>query len=137
MNVCAVRRVSICLDDKWTAAAEAGPSVLVITPDSDLRAVLARILTQRGYRVADAAHSGHALLACLTGERIDLAIVESALEDITGAALVEKLRRHQPGLRAVYLAPAGSAAAPDVAVRPLTLDAVLESIEAATSLAAS
>lgn len=137
MDVYAIRRVSICLDDKWTAGTPGeGPGVLIVTPDGNLREVLRRVLEQRGYHVADAAHSGHALLACLTGAPIDAAIVESELEDVSGRTLVEKLRRHQPGLRAVYLAPSGSPAAADVAVRPLTSDAVLETLEAVTSLAA-
>ncbi len=70
--------------------------------------------------VTCAAHSGHALLACLTRGRIDLAFIEATLEDMPGAELACRLRRHLPELRVVFLAPAGTPAAPGVVVRPLT-----------------
>lgn len=134
MDVCAVRRLSISVDSVWNAAGgRARISVLLVTPDGNLRAVARRVLEGAGYDVADAAHSGHALLACLTGRQVDIALVETALEDMPGTALIEQLRRRQPGLRAVYLAQPGTAPRVDRLVRPLTSDALIEKIEALTS----
>lgn len=137
MDVCAVRRVSASVDSMWSAAAgRCGISVLLVTPDGDLRAAARRVLERAGYDVADAAHSGHALLACLTDRQVDIALVETVLEDMPGAALIEKLRRRQPGLRAVYLGQRGAAPRLDRLVCPLTSDALIEKIEALTSVPA-
>ncbi len=138
MDVCAVRRGSVSVDSMWSAAAgRCGISVLLVTPDGELRAAARRALERAGYDVADAAHSGHALLACLTDRRVDIALVETAFEDMPGMALVEKLRRRQPGLRAVYVGQPGAAPRPDRLARPLSSDALLEQIEALISVPAS
>ncbi|MEO8521194.1 MAG: response regulator [Acidobacteriota bacterium] len=138
MDVCAVRRGSLSVDSMWSAAAgRCGISVLLVTPDGELRATARRVLERAGYDVADAAHSGHALLACLTGRRVDIALVETAFEDMPGLALVEKLRRRQPGLRAVYVGQPDAAPQPDRLARPLSSDALLEHIEALISVPAS
>ncbi len=137
MDVCAVRRLSISVDSVWNAATGRGRiSVLLVTPDGDLRAAARRVLERAGYDVADAAHSGHALLACLTDRRVDIALVETALDDMPGTALVEKLRRRQPGLRAAYLGQPDAAPRPDRLARPLSSDTLLEKIEALISLPA-
>jgi DNA-binding NtrC family response regulator len=110
--------------------AETRSTLLFVTGDADLRAVAARVLGREGYNVLTAAHSGHALLACLTG-RIDILVAEVALEDTTGPALAATLQRHQPGLRAVYLADAGTAPAEGVIVRPFTRDDLVLQLESA------
>ncbi len=134
MDVCAVRRISICLDSAWVeSAGRGGASVLLVTPDSDLRAAARRALEQWGYHVAEAAHSGHALLACMSDRTVDIAVVEAALEDMPGSALVEKLRRQQPGLRALYLGQAGAAPRADTIARPLTSDRLRDRLDALTS----
>lgn len=101
--------------------AETRPTLLLVTGDADLRAAAARVLAREGYHVLTAAHSGHALLACLTC-RIDIMVAELALEDTTGPALAATLRRHQPALRTVYLGDAGTPPAEGVIVRPFTRD---------------
>lgn len=134
MDVCAVRRISICLDSAWVGpASRGGTSVLLVTPDSDLRAAARRVLEQWGYDVAEASHSGHALLACMTDRTVDIAVVESALEDMPGAALVEKLRRQQPALRALFLGQSGADPRADMIARPLTSDLLRDRLDALTA----
>ncbi len=134
MNVCAARRGSISFGSAWPGAAgRRGTRVLVVTPDGDFRAAARRVLEEAGYDVADAAHSGHALLACMMAGQVDVAIVEAALEDMRGTALVERLRRRQPRLRAVYIGPAGAAPRADLLARPVRREVLLDRLEALTS----
>ena len=109
--------------------AETRPTLLLVTGDADLRAVTARVLTREGYRVITAAHSGHALLASLTG-RIDILISELELDETSGPTLAALLRRHHPHLHAVYFADAGAPAADGVIVRPFTRDDLVLELDA-------
>jgi CheY-like chemotaxis protein len=104
-------------------------NVLFVTTDADLRAVAERVLTREGYRVLTAAHAGHALLAGLKCERIDILITESNLDGAAGPVLAESLRRYHPAMRALYMADAGTARALGVVVRPFTRDDLLREIE--------
>jgi CheY-like chemotaxis protein len=108
--------------------ADTRPTLLLVTNDANLRAVAARVLPPEGYDVVTAAHSGHALLACLSGQ-IDVMVVEMALEDTTGPELAATLRRHQPALRAVYLGESGTAPAEGVLVRPFTRDDLVSRLD--------
>jgi len=128
MEICTVRRVTIPMR---TELAETRPTtLLIVTGDADLRAVTARVLRAEGYDVVTAAHSGHALLACLT-RPIDILITELALEEASGQNLAATLRRHQPYLRTVYFADAGTPAADGVIVRPFTRDDLLVELHVA------
>jgi len=120
------RRVTIPMNGD---AIERTPTVLLVTGDADLRAVIARVLTRVGYHVIPAAHSGHALLAGRTG-RIDFLISELELDETSGSRLAATLRQHHPGVRAVYLADAGTPAADGVLVRPFTRDALVLMLDA-------
>src|SRR4051812_33249450 len=121
MEMCAVRRVRIPIDDDCMGGqtpADPTPSVLLVTDDGDLRVAGARVLGLEGYRVVTAAHSGHALLACLTATRpFDVLMTELAADDMSGPALAERLRRHQPALRTIYLADAGTPGCDGTVVR--------------------
>ena len=111
-------------------------TLLLVTGDADLRAVTARVLTAGGYTVITAAHSGHALLACLT-RRIDILISELELDEAPGRTLAATLRRHQPRLRAMYFADAGTPAADGVIVRPFTRDDLFLELDAVGASATS
>lgn len=104
---------------------ERQPTVLVVTSDADLRAVAARVLAGAGYRVLTASHGGHALLACMSAEGVDLLAAELSMDDMSGPALTTRLRRLCPGLRAVYFANAGTHECEGVLVRPFTRDDLL------------
>jgi CheY-like chemotaxis protein len=93
-------------------------SVLLLTGDRDLREVAARVLTAAGFATATAAHSGHALLACLGPRAFDVLVIEEqsreAREDTA-----RRLLRHQPGMRIVHVGRKGERA--DL-VRPFVAD---------------
>jgi DNA-binding NtrC family response regulator len=135
----AVRQVSSVLVRKWSARTLPGArlNVLIVTGDAALRTTAEQMLRRQGHGVTCARHSGHALLACLTDARIDVALVEAVLEDMHGTALAERLRRQLPGLRVVFLAQRGTPPTPGVVVRPVTRGVLLAELEAATSARAS
>ena len=106
--------------------------VLVVTADRDFREVAARVLGREGYRVLTAAHAGHAVLQSLQ-TRVDVAAIELSMEDVSGPALAERLRRHHPALQTVYLAKVGTPECEGVLVRPFTRDDLLAGLALATS----
>jgi CheY-like chemotaxis protein len=130
MEVLAVRRVRI-------PVASAGvpdppvrrPTVLLVTGDANLRDVAARVLECDGYHVLAAAHSGHALLAGMTSTRIDALAAELSMDEMSGPALAERLRRHHPGLRALYFGQSATPECGNVLVRPFTRDDLLTRLE--------
>jgi CheY-like chemotaxis protein len=129
-----VRRVSIPIADPTAPETARATVVLVVTPDANLREVSTRVLAREGYRVLNAAHGGHAVLACLEAGHVDVLAVELSMEDVSGPALAERLRRHCPDLRTVYFAKSGTPECDGVIVRPFTRDdllAVLPGVPAA------
>jgi DNA-binding response OmpR family regulator len=116
---------------------EARTIVLFVSADPDLRAVATRVLVQDGYKVLTAAHAGHALLAGLTLDCIDVLISDVILDDMPGAALAERLRRHHPELRTLFMADMGTTAADGVIVRPFTRDDILPALSALSPSAIS
>ena len=120
MEAIAVRRVSIPVDPSVPGPARR--TVLVVTDDSDLRAAAVRALDREGYEVLAAAHSGHAILKCLTARRVDALVTELSMDDTSGPALADRLRRHHPDVQALYLAKSGTPEGENVLVRPFTRD---------------
>ena len=111
--------------------------VLFVSPDPDLRAVATRVLARQGYVVLTAAHAGHALLAGLMLDRIDILISEMALDDMTGAALADRLRRNHTGLRSLLMADASTIKGDGLLIRPFTGDDLLAELGALSSSATS
>jgi DNA-binding response OmpR family regulator len=104
-------------------------TILLVTEDQTFGGACAQVLEEEGFAVMHARHSGHALLACLSGRPTDLLIAELSMEDGSGPALAERLKRHSPNLQSIYLAAAGRRAAdPDVLVRPFTCADLLERV---------
>ena len=108
-----------------TAVRTAAGVVLVVTCDADLRQVATRVLAREGYCVLAAAHAGHAVLASLQAERVDVAVIEMSMADVSGRALADRLRRQNPDLRVIFLAPAGTPEGNDCLVRPFTREDLL------------
>ena len=123
-------RVSIPVPTTPTSTRPDAHVVLVVTPDSDLREVSERVLSREGYRVLTAAHAGHAVLACLKAGRVDTLAVELSMDDVSGPALAERLRRHCPELTTVYFAKSGTPECQGVIVRPFTRDDLLAGLAA-------
>jgi len=105
-------------------------TVLFVTGDADLRAAATRVLGAEGHEVASAAHSGHALLAALECERIDILISDVQLDGVTGEWVAAALRRYHPEMRALFMADPGSAARSGIIVRPFTRDDLLSEMDA-------
>jgi DNA-binding response OmpR family regulator len=102
-------------------ARSASAAVLIVTADGHLAEACASVLEKEGFGVLHARHSGHALLACLSGRPTDILIAELSMDDGSGPALTDRLRRYSPNLQAVYLAnPGTSYEAGNVLVRPFT-----------------
>jgi DNA-binding response OmpR family regulator len=127
MHSIAVRRETVVIHPPTSAPATARVALLV-TPDRNLREAAARALERDGYRVLSASHSGHAVLACLEAGDVHVAAIELSMEDVSGPALAERLRRHCPEMRAVYFAKAGTPECEGVLVRPFTRDDLLSGI---------
>jgi CheY-like chemotaxis protein len=100
----------------------------VAVADPDLREVSTRVLEAAGYRVLTARHSGHALLACLTGRRIDVLVSDFRTDDDSGPALAARLRRHSPDLRGVYFSSDRGEACRDVLIQPITANDLLKAV---------
>src|SRR5687768_9115110 len=122
MQPIAVRRVRISVDIPAAIAVSDDPLVLLVTDDNDLRAVAERALNAEGFRVTTAAHAGHALLTCLSGDHISILVTELAMRDPTGPRLATRVRRYYPGLPVVYLADSESPETEGALVRPCTCD---------------
>jgi two-component system, cell cycle sensor histidine kinase and response regulator CckA len=111
--------------------------VLFVSGDDDLRTVAARVLGREGFLVVTAAHAGHAVLAGLTLDRIDLLISEMVLDDMPGPALAERLRRHHAGLRTLFMADYGTPEGDGLLVRPFTRDHLLAALASLAAAATS
>lgn len=105
-------------------------TVLIVSADANLRAAAARVAAREGYQALTAAHAGHALLASLRA-RIDILAAELSMEDMSGPALAEKLRRHHPEVGTVFFGSAGTRECEGVLVRPFTGDDLLRALLAA------
>ncbi|MBA2259838.1 MAG: hypothetical protein H0W18_13155 [Acidobacteria bacterium] len=120
------RRVAVA--ERVQKCADHVPVVLLVTSDRELRESAAIALRMRGYRVLAAQHAGHAVLACIDAPRVDVAAIELSMEDVSGPALAERLRRRCPGLRSLYLAKAGTPECEGVLVRPFSRDDLVEKL---------
>ena len=113
--------------------------MLVVSDDVQLASACVQVLEEEGYAAIYARHSGHALLACMSGVPVDILITELSMADGSGPALADRLRRYNPALQSLYLANPGTLYdAGNVIVRPFTGDELLTRIRAAvTSFPAS
>jgi CheY-like chemotaxis protein len=110
-------------------------TVVVVTPDTNLRAIAERVIGEAGYRVYTAPHTGHALLACMKAGHVDVLAAELVMEDLSGPALAERLRRICPDLATVFFASTGPSEAPGVLVRPFTAEDLLAAVVTARAAA--
>jgi two-component system KDP operon response regulator KdpE len=70
----------------------AGATVLVVEDDAETRAVLARELGSRGYRIQEAA-DGAAALARWEAARPDVVLLDLGLPDMDGLEVIRRIRR--------------------------------------------
>jgi signal transduction histidine kinase len=74
------------------SAPAAAPQILLVDDDEGMLVLMAEALRAEGYAVTTA-DSGRAALAWLEAHQPDLTILDLKLQDVTGTALAEKLRR--------------------------------------------
>jgi DNA-binding response OmpR family regulator len=104
--------------------------VAVVSEDAQLTESCASVLRQEGYTVRTVRHSGHALLACLSDEPIDVLIADLSMDEGSGPSLARRMRRFNPNLRAIYIADSDAALADEgVLVRPFSPDDLLKRLE--------
>ncbi len=124
MQSIAVRRETVAFEPSADPATPVRVALLV-TPDTNLREAAGRVLEKDGYRVLRASHSGHAVLACLKAGRVDVAAIELSMDDVSGPALAERLRRQCPDMQTVFFGKSGTPECEGVLVRPFTRDDLL------------
>jgi DNA-binding response OmpR family regulator len=112
-------------------------TVLIVTGDRHLGAAATRVLQQEAYDVVTARHAGHAFLAALTQDRIDILISELTLDDMTGDSLAATLRRYHPRLQSVYISDRPVNQAHAVLVLPFTEDELLREVSSVAQLPTS
>ncbi|HTT67536.1 MAG TPA: PAS domain-containing protein [Gemmatimonadales bacterium] len=81
-----------------------GEAVLVAEDDPAVRAIVADVLSQKGYRVMRAPDGQSALgMAGAHAGRIDLLITDLVMPGMTGRELAEALAAVRPGVRVLYI----------------------------------
>ncbi len=79
-------------------------TVLLVEDEAAVRGLAKRILTQRGYRVLEAADGAIALrLAAGHVGEIDLVLTDVLMPNLGGRGLVEELRELSPGVKVLFM----------------------------------
>jgi signal transduction histidine kinase len=83
---------------------EGAETILLVEDEPDLRALVADVLTSRGYRVIIADGPVEALrLARSTAEPIDLLVTDIVMPSMNGLALAERLLMGHPRMKVLYM----------------------------------
>jgi CheY-like chemotaxis protein len=82
----------------------ASETILLVEDQAELRMLAKKILSQKGYRVLEAADGAIALrvAAAHVGE-IDLVVTDVAMPNLGGRGLVEELRELSPSIRVLFM----------------------------------
>jgi PAS domain S-box-containing protein len=79
-------------------------TVLVVDDESGVAQLAARILLDYGYTVLQATGPGAAMVAfAQRTSPVDLVVTDIVMPGLNGRALVDQLRLHDPGLKALYI----------------------------------
>jgi CheY-like chemotaxis protein len=105
----ALRKKMVALTGKSAApalekAARTSETILLVEDEAAVRTLAKKILTQRGYRVFEAADGAIALrvAAAHVGE-IDLVLTDVAMPNLGGRGMVEELRELSPSIRVLFM----------------------------------
>jgi PAS domain S-box-containing protein len=81
-----------------------GETVLIAEDESSVRALIARVLRERGYTVLEAPDGMEALrVARDCSGNIDLIVTDVVMPKLSGTELVSQLETTKPGIKALYL----------------------------------
>ncbi len=90
--------------DKVAGHKGGGEHIMIVEDEPALRGLFEIMLTELGYRVTVAANGGEALLLVEEkGLKLDLVITDVIMPIMSGAVLIERLRRNQPDIKALYM----------------------------------
>jgi DNA-binding response OmpR family regulator/nitrogen-specific signal transduction histidine kinase len=131
--------------DATTAVSAASEKLLLVDDDHDVRDIVGRVLSELGYEVRQASN-GEVALATLAEFTPDLLVVDFAMPGMNGAEVVTTARRHNPGLKILFLSGFADSEALETALggapllrkpfRPLELAAAVRSALDAQALPA-
>jgi CheY-like chemotaxis protein len=80
-----------------------GARILLVDDDNAVRAVIADMLREIGYRVLEAGSGGAALERIDSEPGIDLVVIDFAMPGMSGAELAERLRVKRPALPTLFI----------------------------------
>ena len=133
----AFRPMGEVLEEKQTGrAADGAPVVLVVEDDANDRAWIARALRKTGYGVETVATGSEALIRCRE-QRFDAITLDIMLPDMSGRAVLEKLRerglnQETPVVVVTVLAQKGIVAGyqvVDILAKPVSEDEIVKALE--------
>jgi two-component system, cell cycle sensor histidine kinase and response regulator CckA len=78
-------------------------TMLVAEEDEMVRFFICEVLRRGGCAVVDASNAGEALLASEKIKRLDLLIADFSMRYLSGPELANRLRKHHPSLKVLYL----------------------------------
>jgi PAS domain S-box-containing protein len=112
---------------------DAGPTLLLVEDEQDVRELTAEFLRERGYRVLEAESGPAALRLMQAGVRIDLLISDLGLPGgMTGRQLVDVARQRYPGVPAILItgiAGAVPAEGEDIIGKPFAAASLAEMVD--------
>ena len=78
--------------------------ILLVEDEARVRKLIADVLATRGYHVLEATRGGEALRLCrLNKGRIDLAVVDVVMPEMSGPDLVREMSPLEPQMRVLYI----------------------------------
>jgi CheY-like chemotaxis protein len=104
----AMKKKSATQPSKTRTSAEKAPrsgeTILLVEDEATVRSLAKKILSQRGFRVLEAADGAIALrLAAGHVGEIDLVLTDVAMPNLGGRGMVEELRELSPGVRVLFM----------------------------------
>jgi len=85
------------------SAGGAGERILLVEDDRQVRAIVTRMLTQRGFDVTAASGGEEAMARSKAPARFDLILSDLVMPDVSGAELAEALRVEQPSAAVLFM----------------------------------
>jgi two-component system, cell cycle sensor histidine kinase and response regulator CckA len=80
-------------------------SILIVEDEEPLRAITARMLSNIGYSVVDAADGESAIEMVCSGTvpKLDLVITDVVMPGISGRQMIERIRERHPGVKVLFM----------------------------------
>ncbi|MFW5718377.1 MAG: response regulator [Spirochaetota bacterium] len=93
-----------CEPESISDASGGAETILLVEDDEAIRALLARVLRQKGYQVLEAANAGEAVLVNEQyGDTVELLITDVVMPHLSGRELADRLTGEHPGLKCLFI----------------------------------